>query len=148
MKAVLNGRRVEPGAEASGPYSEAVIARVRNPGRVGSMPANAPDVGTGEAGTFDEGTVVRIHVRVRDGRTVDARFKAFGCSAAIASAALVAEWLEGTDAAETDAVTVDAVVEALGLADERRPVAALAVEAAGRALADWRRKAAGGGSRV
>jgi nitrogen fixation NifU-like protein len=124
-----------------------VLERVRNPQRVGSLPADAPDVGTGEAGTFDEGTVVRIHVRVRDGRAVETRFKAFGCSAAIASAGLVAEWLEGVEAAKATHVTAGAVVEALALPGERQYVAALAVQAAERALEDWRRKAAGEGPR-
>lgn len=116
-------------------YSAAVLARVRDPQRVGSLPA-APDVGTGEAGTLDAGTTIRIQVRVRDGRVHDPCFRVFGCSAAIAAAALVAEWLDGRPAVEAATLTPAWVIETLTLPEERRHVAGLAVEAAGRAVQD------------
>ena len=115
-------------------YSEEVLRRVREPRRAGSL--DGGNVGTGEVGTLDEGTVVRIQVR-RDGdRIAEARFKVFGCSAAIASASLVAEWLEGASIAEAAQLTAERVVQQLELAPERHLVAALAVEAARRAVMD------------
>jgi hypothetical protein len=81
-------------------YSAAVLERVRNPRRVGEFPEGREDVGTGQSGTLDEGTTARIQVRAEAGRIVEARFKVFGCSAAIAAAGLVAEWLEGVDGRE------------------------------------------------
>ena len=75
-------------------YSAAVLERVRNPQRVGTLPESA-EVGTGEAGSLGRRTIARIQVRVQDGRIVEARFKVFGCSAAIAATGLVTEWLEG-----------------------------------------------------
>jgi NifU-like protein involved in Fe-S cluster formation len=73
-------------------YSDEVLRRVRQPQRVGTL--DGEHVGTGEAGTLDDGTVVRIQVK-RDGdRITAARFQVFGCSGAIASASLVAESLE------------------------------------------------------
>jgi len=44
-------------------YSAEVLDRVQALTRVGVLPAAAPDVGTGEAGTLDAGTVTRIQVR-------------------------------------------------------------------------------------
>ena len=78
-------------------YSPAVLERVRDPKYVGWLPRDAPDVGTGEAGTLERGTVMRIQVRIdRTARRIDeAVFKVFGCSAAIASASLVTERLQG-----------------------------------------------------
>ena len=85
-------------------------------------------------GTLDEGTVLRIQVR-RDGdRIVEARFKVFGCSAAIASASLVAEWLDGASIAEAGTMTADRVVRQLGLAPEREHIARMAVEAGSKAV--------------
>jgi nitrogen fixation protein NifU and related proteins len=117
-------------------YSAAVLERVRHPQRVGSLPAEAPDVGTGQAGTLDEGTTVRIQVRVVGSRVDDACFRVFGCSAAIASAALVAEWLDGIELAEAAGITAARVADHLSLPEDRRHVAALAAEAAERAVRD------------
>ena len=113
-------------------YSEAVLKRVRELERAGSLAGD--HVGTGEVGTLDEGTVVRIQVR-RDGdRIAEARFKVFGCSAAIASASLVAEWLEGTRVDEAAQLTAERVVHALDLDPSRHHTAEMVVEAARRAV--------------
>ncbi len=120
-------------------YSTAVLERVRNPQRVGVLP-DAADVGTGEAGSLDAGTWARVQVRVQDGRITEARFKVFGCSAAIAATGLVVERLEGASVADAGLVTADRVVEELALPDERAHVATLAVDAARRALQDARSK--------
>jgi len=124
-------------------YSDAVLKRVRELKRVGSL--EGEHVGTGEVGTLDDGTVMRIQVR-RDGdRITEARFKVFGCSAAIASASLVAEWLEGATMDEARALTPERIVQTLDLAPERAHVARLAVDAARKAVADGGRPKAEGG---
>ena len=123
-------------------YSPAVLERVRDPKYVGWLPRDAPDVGTGEAGTIARGMMTRIQVRI-DGATrriEEAVFKVFGCSAAIASASLVAERLRGATlerAANLDALSVAAELQ---LPIERANVAALAVEAARKAIAEWEQK--------
>jgi NifU-like protein involved in Fe-S cluster formation len=113
-------------------YSDEVLSRVRNPQRVGTL--DGAHVGTGEVGTLDEGTMVRIQVRTSCDRIAEARFKVFGCSVAIASASLVAEWLEGAAIAEATQLTPERVVQALGLPAERHHVARMAVEAGVKAL--------------
>lgn len=113
-------------------YSSEVLARVRELARAGALEGG--DVGTGETGTLDEGTVVRFQVRRSGDRIEAARFKVFGCSAAIASASLVAEWLEGAAVADADRLTAERVVQVLTLPPERHHVAALAVEAAKKAV--------------
>jgi nitrogen fixation protein NifU and related proteins len=115
-------------------YSDEVLRRVREPQRVGALPAG-PGVGSGVSGTLDEGTVTRIDVRIHGNLIVEARFKVFGCSAAIASASLVAEWLEGASLEAAKSVTAERVVEALQLAEERQHVARMAVTAAIDAIA-------------
>ena len=125
-------------------YSDEVLRRVRTPERVGSL--EGADVGTGEVGTLDEGTVTRIQVRVDDGRVSEARFKVYGCSAAIASASLVTEWLEGAQLDAAKRITAERVVQKLALAPEREHAARIAVEAAALALGSVTRlKAADGG---
>jgi nitrogen fixation protein NifU and related proteins len=123
-------------------YSPAVLERVRDPKHVGWMPRDAPDVGTGEAGTLEGGTMTRIQVRIDQdaGRIDEAVFKVFGCSAAIASASLVAERLRGATLQAADDMEPMSVVAELELPIERAAVAALAVEAAKSAIEDWKQK--------
>ena len=115
-------------------YSDEVLKRVRDPQRVGALPIDDADVGTGETGTLDEGTVTRIQVRVSRQAVVEARFKVFGCSAAIASASLVAEWLEGASLDDARGLNAERVVQMLQLAPEREHVARMAVDAAHQAI--------------
>jgi len=123
-------------------YSSAVLERVRDPKNVGWLPRDAVDVGTGEAGTLERGSMTRIQVRVdRESRRIgEAVFKVFGCSAAIASASLVTERLLGSSVEDALAIDSLAVVAELELPIERAGVAALAVEAARSAIEDWERK--------
>jgi len=123
-------------------YSPAVLERVRNPKNVGWLPRDGRDVGTGEAGTLEGGSMTRIQLRVdRATRRIDeAVFKVFGCSAAIASASLVTERLLGASVEEAQSLDSLAVVAELELPIERASVAALAVEAARSAAEDWERK--------
>lgn len=117
-------------------YSDEVLRRVSRLERVGSLEGD--HVGTGEVGTLETGTVVRVQVRTDGNRVAEARFKVFGCSAAIASASLVAEWLEGAAIDEAMQVTTERVVQRLDLSPEREHVARMAVEAARTAIADSR----------
>lgn len=121
-------------------YSAAVLERLRNPQRVGVLPEST-EVGTGEAGSLDSGTLARIQVRVQQGRIVEARFKVFGCSAAIAATGLVTEWLEGARLADAGLVTADRVVTHLELPEERAHVADIAVAAARQAVREAGEKA-------
>jgi NifU-like protein involved in Fe-S cluster formation len=85
--------------------------------------------------------MTRIQIRVgSDGRIADAVFKVFGCSAAIASASLVAERLHGgsvNGGLDLDAMTVTAELQ---LPIERARVAGLAVRAAQAAIENWKQK--------
>ena len=123
-------------------YSPAVLERVRDPKNVGWLPRDAPDVGTGEAGSLERGSMTRIQIRIDPvARRIDeAVFKVFGCSAAIASASLVTERLLGASVEDARSMDSLAVVAELELPIERASVAALAVEAARTAVEDWERK--------
>lgn len=125
-------------------YSPQVLSRVQEPKLAGALPKDDPDVGTGEAGSLDEGTLARISIRVDPGarRIGAARFKVFGCSAAIASASLVTEWLESAPVERARTLAPEPVIADLDLPAERAHVAAIVVEAARGAFADWERKRA------
>ena len=103
---------------------------------------DAPDVGTGEAGSLEAGELTRIQVRI-DGaseRIDDAVFKVVGDDAAVASAQLVTARLRGASLADARELEAFAVVAELQLPMHRAHVAGMAVEAAQKAIADWERK--------
>jgi len=121
-------------------YSDAVLDRIREPRCAGTLSSTDANVGTGEAGSLENGTLIRVQVRVKDNRVVEAKFKAFGCSAAIASASFVAERLQGLTVGEAGAMRPSLVVEELALPTERVHVADLAVGAAAAAIEDATRR--------
>ncbi len=122
-------------------YSAAVLDRVRAPKFAGALPRDEVSVGTGEAGSLDEGTMARIQIRIgAKNRISDAVFKVYGCSAAIASASLVAERLQGASIDEARDIEPMSIVAELQLPIERAHVAGLAVRAAHAAIEDWDRK--------
>lgn len=118
-------------------YSDAVLERIREPRCAGTLSSTDMNVGTGDAGSLERGTLIRVQVRVEGDRIAEARFKAFGCSAAIASASFVAERLQGMRTAEARTLVPRTVVEELALPAERVHVADIAVEAAQAAIGNW-----------
>ena len=124
-------------------YSDAVRLRCREPRRAGGWPDGAADVGTGATGSLDGGvwTRLQVHVSPAGGVIDDARFRVFGCSAAVASASYVADALVGVTPAAVRALDTGMVVAALALPADKHAMAALAVEAARAAVDDWQVRA-------
>jgi NifU-like protein involved in Fe-S cluster formation len=114
-------------------YSPTLIDHFRNPRNAGIM--RNPD-GVGEGEYKDCMDLVRFHLRVRDGKVMEARFQAYGCGPTIAAASAATEVATGCtlDALlEVAAARVEAAVG--GLPEPRRhaaDVAALGLRAAAR----------------
>ena len=123
-------------------YSEAVRTRCREPRRAGGWPAGAAAVGTGATGSLDAGAWTRLQVHVSPAGDVvdDARFRVFGCSAAVASASFVADAIVGIAPAAVRALDARAVVDALALPADKHAMATLATDAARAAIDDWERQ--------
>src|SRR5262245_28542789 len=87
-------------------YSNKVIDHYENPGNVGSLPKDDPNVGTGLVGAPECGDVMKLQVKVNPETGVidDAKFKTFGCGSAIASSSLATEWLKGKTVEEALAI--------------------------------------------
>ena len=116
--------------------------RTPDPAHLGWLPRDAPDVGTGEAGSRELGPWTRIQLRI-DARTRcidEAVFKVVGDSVAVASASLVTERLQGASVADARQMEGLMIVAELQLPIEHAKVAGLAVEAALKAIDDWERK--------
>jgi nitrogen fixation protein NifU and related proteins len=115
-------------------YGPLVVEHATNPRNVGTL-ENPQGVGADGNPVYD--TLVRITVRVSDGRVAAARFKAFGCSATIAAASIATELATGAPLAAARAVDAAAIERALGgLPAAKQHCAAAAAGALRRALDD------------
>lgn len=122
-------------SETAGFYNSTVLDHFLNPRNAGDVPE--PDA-SGEAGQPDDGDTLRISLRIKDGRIVDARFRAFGCGAAIASSSMATELIKGRTLDEARHFSNDEVVAALGgLPSAKIQCSVLAEEALRAALADF-----------
>jgi len=88
-----------------------VLDHFLNPRNVGDLPS--PD-GVGEAGAVSCGDVVRIGIRVQDGRIVEARFRTYGCGTAIACSSMATELIRGRTVEEAARLSNDEVAAAFG----------------------------------
>jgi len=116
-------------------YSEKVMDHFRNPRNVGEI--ENPD-GVGRVGNPVCGDVMELYIKVEDGKIVDAKFKTFGCGAAIATSSMVTEMVKGKTIEEALKITNKAVAEALGgLPPIKMHCSVLAEEALKSAIDDY-----------
>ncbi|MDA8121100.1 MAG: Fe-S cluster assembly scaffold protein NifU [Deltaproteobacteria bacterium] len=125
----------------AGPYSEKVMDHFMNPRNVGEI-ENAD--GVGEVGNPACGDMMRLYLKVDGGKIVDAKFRTFGCGAAIASSSMLTEMIKGKTIEEARAITNRHVADALdGLPPVKIHCSVMAEEAVKSALEDYARKHAG-----
>jgi len=121
-------------------YSEKVMEHFMNPRNVGVI--ENPD-GIGHVGNPVCGDIMELYIKVEGGRITDAKFKTFGCGAAIATSSMVTELVKGKTVEEAKAVSNRAVAEALGgLPPVKMHCSVLAEEALEAAIADYEKKQA------
>jgi nitrogen fixation NifU-like protein len=122
----------------AGPYSAKVMDHFMNPRNVGEI--DAAD-GVGEVGNPACGDMMRLYLKVEDGRVVDAKFRTFGCGAAIASSSMLTEMIKGKTLAEAREITNHSVAEALdGLPAVKIHCSVMAEQAVKSALDDYDKK--------
>jgi nitrogen fixation NifU-like protein len=93
------------------PYSEIVMDHFANPRNMGDM--DDPSA-VGNVGNPACGDMMRLYLKIKDGVIVDAKFKTFGCGAAIASSSMLTEMLKGKTLEEAMNISNEEVVNALG----------------------------------
>ncbi|MFC1904804.1 Fe-S cluster assembly scaffold protein NifU [Chloroflexota bacterium] len=116
-------------------YSEKVMEHFKNPRNVGEI--ENPD-GVGHVGNPVCGDIMELYIKVSKGTIVDAKFKTFGCGAAIATSSMVTEMAKGKSIEKALEITNRAVAEALdGLPPVKMHCSVLAEEALKSAIEDW-----------
>jgi len=122
-------------------YSDKVVEHYENPRNVGTLDADAKNVGTGIVGAPECGDVMRLQIEVDDkDRIVDAKFKTFGCGSAIASSSLATEWIKGRTIDEALALKNTEIVTELALPPVKIHCSVLAEDAVRAAIADVKKK--------
>jgi len=119
-------------------YGEKVLDHFKNPRNVGEM--ENPD-GVGRVGSPVCGDVMELYIKVKDDIIVDAKFKTFGCAAAISSSSMLTEMVKGKSIQEALKISNKAVVEALGgLPPAKIHCSVMAEEAVKAAIEDYFKK--------
>ncbi len=113
-------------------YNETVMDHFKNPRNVGVI--EAPDA-QGRTMNSACGDMIHLTLSIEKGIITDARFKAFGCGAAIASSSKFTEMIRGKSIQAALAITPEDVSRALGgLPEEKIRCSLLAPEALQKAL--------------
>lgn len=119
-------------------YNEKVMDVFKNPKNVGEI--ENPD-GVGTVGNASCGDIMQISLRIENEVITDAKFKTFGCAAAIATSSTATEMIKGMTVEEALKVTNKKVVETLGgLPSQKLHCSVLAEEAIKKAIEDYKSK--------
>ena len=120
-------------------YTEKVMDHFTNPRNVGEI-ENASGVGT--VGNAKCGDIMRIYLDIDENQIIrDAKFKTFGCGAAVETSSMATELVVGKTVQEALKVTNQAVCDALdGLPPVKVHCSLLAEEAIHAALWDYAEK--------
>jgi nitrogen fixation NifU-like protein len=124
-------------------YNETVMDHFLNPRNMGDV---SEADGVGEVGAAACGDIMKISLKIRDGKIEDARFKTFGCGSAIASSSMATELIKGRTLEEAKNFSNQEVVDALGgLPPVKIHCSVLAEEALKAAIEDYEAKQAAQG---
>jgi len=115
--------------------SKKAMERLRNPRNVGVI--ENPD-GIGYLGDPSYGFDLELYIKVKDNTITDAKFKAFGCAATIATVSMISEMLEGKSIDQALDISNKEIAEALdGLPPSRMHSAELGHELIKSAVDDF-----------
>ena len=120
-------------------YTEKVMDHFEHPRNVGEIENPS---GMGTVGNAKCGDIMRIYLDIDDNGIIqEAKFKTFGCGAAVATSSMATELVKGKTVQEALQVTNKAVMEALdGLPPVKVHCSLLAEEAIHAALWDYAQK--------
>ena len=116
-------------------YSAIVLEHVKNPRNVGELEnANA----RARVRSSADGDLLQLHLRIDDGIVTDARFKVYGCGAAIATGSILTELVTGKTLHELEQITNEQISGLMGgLPPEKIHCSVLAEQAVQAAIKDW-----------
>lgn len=119
-------------------YNDKVIETFKNPKNVGEI-ENYDGIGT--VGNASCGDIMQITLKIENNIIIDAKFKTFGCAAAIASSSTATEMIKGMTLEQAlDLKNEDVITELEGLPPQKIHCSVLAEEAIKAAIEDYRKR--------
>lgn len=119
-------------------YNEKVMNEFANPKNVGVI-ENAD--GVGKVGNASCGDIMEISLKIDNDVITDAKFRTFGCAAAIATSSIATQMVIGKTIEEAMKIENAEVIEELeGLPPQKIHCSVLAEEAIKEAINDYRNK--------
>lgn len=119
-------------------YNEKVLKAFENPQNVGEV-ENYNGIGT--VGNATCGDIMQITLKIEDNIIKDAKFKTFGCAAAVASSSTATTMIIGKTVEEALALTnADVIKELDDLPAQKIHCSVLAEEAIHKAIEDYKSK--------
>ena len=124
-------------------YSDTVMDHFSNPRNVGEIPDAD---GFGHIGSEACGDIMDLYIKIDNQIIVDAKFKTYGCGAAVASSSILTELVKGKHLDDALKITNQRVIEALGgLPAPKVHCSVLAEDALKSAINDYYIKSTGEG---
>jgi nitrogen fixation NifU-like protein len=122
-------------------YPKFLVEHFQNPKNVGEI-SDADGVGT--VGNASCGDIMQMFIKVDSDRIAEAKFKTFGCGAAIATSSILTDRIKGATIEEALKISDETSKEVLSqLPKEKVPCFTLATDALKLAIEEYRCKLAG-----
>ena len=122
-------------------YPKFLMEHFQNPRNVGEI-SDADGVGT--VGNASCGDIMQMFIKINSDKITEAKFKTYGCGAAIATSSILTERIKGTTIEEALKISEDTTKEILSqLPQEKIPCFTIATEALKLAIEEYRCKLTG-----
>jgi len=119
-------------------YSKALMKHFTNPKFVKKL--KNPDA-VGEVGNIQCGDIMRLEIKVEEGKIADIGFKTFGCAAAVASSDVVCGLAIGKTLEQARKISKDDIVMKLdGMPPIKLHCSVLGIKALNRAIDNYNKK--------
>ncbi len=122
-------------------YPKVLVDHFQNPRNVGEI-SDADGIGT--VGNASCGDIMQMFIKVNGDKIIDAKFKTFGCGAAIATSSILTERIKGATLEGAMKISEETSKEVLSqLPKEKSPCFTLATDALKLAIEEYRCKRTG-----
>lgn len=113
-----------------------VLDHVKNPRNVGEIP---DATARARVRSMEDGDMLQLHLKIENSIICDAKFKVYGCGAAIAAGSILTELIIGKKVEEIANIKNDTLSEMMGgLPSEKVHCSVLAEQAIHEALNNWK----------
>jgi len=119
-------------------FTEEALERFRNPRNAGELKEYDAEGNSGDPGCSD---VIKMFVKFKEEKIIDAKFKVFGCPGAISTTDVFIDMIKGKSIGEALKITEEHVSDELGgLPTSHMHCSGLAIEAFKKAVEYYRSK--------